>query len=110
MTVSCAGAQPPPPPVCNIPVVIGCSLARSAAGKEILTVTGSNISAGATITVGGVSLAPQHVVLNVAAQTFTLKGGGLCKDLPGEIVITNPATTGCTNASQAVLCNETCPK
>ena len=71
-----------------------CDLRRTASGSFRLSVYGSNIKAGAAVTVGGVT--PKKVKfkdeVSPGQGVFTrvnLKGG-ICDGLPGPIRITNP--------------------
>jgi hypothetical protein len=73
-------------------------------------VTGRNIRAGATVSVGGRT--PKKVkFLDLDTQTnaftkLTLKGK-FCAGLPGVIIVTNPEPTG--GSSEPFQCNERCP-
>jgi hypothetical protein len=105
VTLTCASA--PPQPSAIVAVVSGCSLSRTAAGAELLTVTGSNIESGAAVTIGqGAAKSVKYSGLDPATNMYTqltLKGG-FCKFLPGQIVITNPGQP----ASAQFQCTKTC--
>ncbi|HUK89127.1 MAG TPA: hypothetical protein VLZ81_01920 [Blastocatellia bacterium] len=107
VTVSCE-----PAPAVNvtpsiIAVVNGCFTGRNAAGKEVLTITGSNIQQGAAVTVNQ-GMAKSVTFTDFVASTNTynkvLLKGKFCKLLPGPIVITNPNQP----ASVPFQCNSTC--
>ena len=89
-------------------VVTGCKLDRAESGAFILDVTGTNIKAGAAVTVGGVT--PKKIkVLEVEQGTtnptkLRLKKK-VCSGLPGNVIITNPGAA----ASQPFNCTERCP-
>src|SRR5215213_9115749 len=92
----------------NIAVVNGCRLDRSATGKFTLTVTGSNIKSGATLTIsGGTPKKLKFKDLQTSTNTFNrvVAIGQLCSKLPGDIVITNPGA----RASAPFRCNDACP-
>jgi hypothetical protein len=103
---------PGPGPQLEIATITRCSLDRDSTGTFALDVIGTNIKAGALVTVGGQS--PKKIkfkdLVAGSSNTFTrvtLKKGGLCSRLPGAIVITNPGPTG--GASQPFQCAERCP-
>ena len=92
----------------DIAVVTNCDLNRSDNGVFTLTITGSNIKQGATVTVGGV--APKKVKfkeLQSGTNTFNklVLKGRVCSSLPGAVVVTNPGA----RASLPFQCNESCP-
>ncbi|HKV39287.1 MAG TPA: hypothetical protein VJX67_08745, partial [Blastocatellia bacterium] len=99
----------PPPPQCPVPppTVVSCDVTRNGSGVFVLTVVGSGVLPGATITVNG----GHAKKVSLSGQTFTLKGK-VCKLLPGPIVITNPQSptnaATCPTASAPVQCNKTC--
>ncbi|MGH9830305.1 MAG: hypothetical protein ACREDR_44420, partial [Blastocatellia bacterium] len=105
VTFTCAQGAP----LCTVgpPVVGTCTLTRTGVGRFVLTVTGTGVLPGATLTISGQT--PRKVTLS--GQTFSVKGA--CKLLPGAIVITNPASAGqpstCPTVSQPVQCTATCP-
>jgi hypothetical protein len=123
VTFTC-NAAPPPPPVCPDPnnpacppvgltpaIVNGCDLGRDSTGTFFLDIVGRNIKRDATVTVGGRT--PKKIkfrdaeVGNPGAFTrITVKKGGLCSGLPGNILITNP---GGAPVSTAFFCNKSCP-
>ena len=97
----------------NTPVianVTGCHLDRGDTGVFTLDVTGTNIKAGATVTVGGVT--PKKIKV-VAVEAGTSNPTTLrlvkkfCGGLPGNVVITNTVANG--GPSQPFLCGEKCP-
>jgi hypothetical protein len=109
VTFTCASSTTPPPgPAPDLAVVTGCKLERAESGAFLLDVTGTNIKAGATVTVGGVT--PKKIkVLEVAPGTsnptkLRLKKK-ICNGLPGNVIITNPGGA----ASQPFNCTERCP-
>ena len=109
VTFTCASSTTPGPGTTpDIAVVTGCKLDRAESGAFILDVTGTNIKAGATVTVGGVT--PKKIkVLEVAPGTsnptkLRLKKK-ICSGLPGNVIITNPGGA----ASQPFNCTERCP-
>jgi hypothetical protein len=107
VTVNC---EPPPQQVAPtiIAVVNGCLLTRSPAGKETLTVTGSNIQQNASVTVSqgtAKSVTFSQFVSSSNTYNEVLLKGAVCKLLPGPIVITNPQQP----ASIPFQCNKTCP-
>jgi hypothetical protein len=88
--------------------VTGCRLDRQTNGTFFLDVTGTNIKAGATATVGGV--VPKKIkVVEVAPGTTNPTKLRLikkiCGGLPGTVIITNPGGA----ASQPFNCTERCP-
>ena len=90
--------------------VTGCHLDRQDTGQFFLDVTGTNIKAGATATVGGVT--PKKIKV-VAVEPGTSNPTTLrpvkkvCNGLPGNVIITNTVPNG--GASQPFLCTEKCP-
>ncbi len=102
------GDTRPECPVIDIAVVTNCDLNRQDNGAFTLTITGSNIKQGATVTVGGV--APKKVKfkeLQSGTNTFNklVLKGRVCSSLPGAVVITNPGA----RASLPFQCNRSCP-
>jgi hypothetical protein len=90
------------------PQVASCAIDRAPGGAFILTVTGTGIRTGATITISGQT--PARVKFKNGR--FIIKRA--CNLLPGPIVITNPGTppAGCpanNNMSPPFQCNQTCP-
>ena len=99
----------------DIAVVNGCDLGRDSTGAFTLDVVGRNIKPGAIVTIGTVT--PKKIKFREADSGFpggfiriTLKKG-ICKGLPGNIVVTNPSPAAGVPAvpSQAFRCNEICP-
>jgi hypothetical protein len=109
VTFTCSSSTTPNPnPTPDIAVVTGCKLDRQANGTFFLDVTGTNIKAGATATVGGI--APKKIkVVEVAPGTTNPTKLRLvkkiCGGLPGTVIITNPGGA----ASQPFNCTERCP-
>jgi hypothetical protein len=107
VTITC---QAPPAPR-DVPTLTSCALERTDAGGFVLVVTGSNIKSGATVTVSGQT--PNKVKFrgetSPGSGVFTrlVLKGGVCRLIPGPIVVTNPGATG--GASQPLQCNERCP-
>jgi hypothetical protein len=105
VTVKCQVAAP----LCTLapPTVVSCDVTRSSSGKFILTVVGTGVQDGATVTISG----GMGRKVKQSGNTFTIIGG-FCSLLPGPIVITNPKGTGsqanCPTASQPLQCNKTC--
>jgi hypothetical protein len=105
----CASSTTPTPtPTPDIAVVTGCRLDRGTNGVFFLEVTGTNIKAGALVSVGGVS--PKKIkVVEVAPGTTNPTKLKLvkrvCGGLPGAVIITNPGAP----ASQPFNCTERCP-
>jgi hypothetical protein len=102
---------------CNAPiavpsglaVVTGCKLNRNSSGGFELIVTGSNIKAGARVTVGGIP--PRKVKfkdLQTATSSFNrlILKGKFCKGLSGPIVVTNAGPNG--GPSEPYNCAEKC--
>jgi hypothetical protein len=109
VTFSCDSVppQPPEPPAPPPAVVNGCRIDRSAAGAFSLTITGANIKLGAKVEIGGVQ--PKKLKFKspeATPDTFqrVIAKGGICGNLPGSIVITNPGA----RASSSFQCNERC--
>jgi hypothetical protein len=108
---TCASSTTPTPtPTPDIAVVTGCKLDRQTNGTFFLDVTGTNIKAGATATVGGI--APKKIkVVEVAPGTTNPTKLRLikkiCGGLPGAVIITNPGPSGAP--SQPFACSERCP-
>ena len=101
--------NPNPNPL-DIAVVTSCKLDRQDTGQFFLDVTGTNIKDGATATVGGVT--PKKIkVIEVAPGTTNPTKLRLvkkvCNGLPGNVIITNPGTSG--GPSQPFNCTERCP-
>jgi len=111
VTFTCASSTTPTPGgTPDIAVVTGCKLDRQTNGTFFLDVTGTNIKAGATATVGGI--APKKIkVVEVAPGTTNPTKLRLikkiCGGLPGNVIITNPGPTG--QPSQPFNCTERCP-
>jgi len=86
---------------------VSCDVTRNANGKFVLTVVGTGVKDGATVTISGGT--GKKVKQN--GNTFTIVGQ-FCNLLPGPIVITNPKGTGdqanCSAASLPLQCNKTC--
>jgi hypothetical protein len=106
VTITC---QAPPAPR-DVPTLTSCALERTDAGGFVLVVSGSNIKAGAAVTVSGQT--PRRVKFrgetSPGSGVFTrLVLKGICGLIPGPIVVTNPGATG--GASQPLQCNERCP-
>jgi hypothetical protein len=105
VTFACNAPAIVPPK--NVAVVTGCFADTSGSGKFLLTITGGNIQAGASVTIGGVQ--PRKVKftqLDSATNTYgaVVASGGLCGSLPGLIVITNPSGS----PSLPFQCNRAC--
>jgi len=97
----------------NTPViatVTGCHLDRQESGQFFLDVTGTNIKAGATATVNGIT--PKKIKV-IAVESGTSNPTTLrlvkkvCAGLPGPVVITNTVPNG--GASAPFNCTERCP-
>jgi hypothetical protein len=108
---------PPPPPGggtnFDIAAVNACLISRTPAGAFVLTVSGTNIKSGATVTISGTAINKKKFKGADSANpgAFTrviLKGAALCAPgvLPGAIVITNPGATG--RPSPPFACNQSC--
>ena len=104
VTFTCAALQVQCPAV---PTLAPCQLIRRPNGVFQLNVSGSNIQAGATITING--QAPRANRVRFRNGRFEIKNP--CNLLPGTIVVTNPGTPpqGCSFASAPLACNERCP-
>ena len=89
----------------------GCDLQRAENGAFFLDVFGSNIKAGATVTIGGVAPKKVKFIELVPGETSIFRTIRLvkkiCGQLPGNIVVTNPGTNG--GPSTAFFCNKSCP-
>ncbi|HMG35363.1 MAG TPA: hypothetical protein VKM94_15595 [Blastocatellia bacterium] len=114
----CPSGVPPGTNGCtglDVAIVNGCHLSRGSGGVFALDVFGKNIKRGATIVVGG--HAPKRIKFRERDPDFpngfvrvTLKGG-VCKGLPGAIVVTNPSPAPGVppTPSQPFACAEVCP-
>ena len=111
VTFTCASSTTPTPsPTPDIAVVTGCRLDRQTNGVFFLDVTGTNIKAGATATVGGVTPKKVKVVEVAPGTTNPTKlrlVKRICGGLPGNVIITNPGPNGAP--SQPFNCTERCP-
>jgi hypothetical protein len=91
--------------------VNGCALVREPNGRFVLEVYGTNIQAGAAVTVGGVTPKKVKFLELEAGSTTSYNHIRLvkkfCGGLPGNVVITNPGP--CHFPSAAFFCNERCP-
>lgn len=95
-------------PGIDVAIVNGCDINRSATGKFTLIITASNVKAGATVSINGVT--PRKVKfrdLQPGTNTFNrlIAVGRICSALPGPITITNPGA----RASVPFACNRACP-
>jgi hypothetical protein len=98
--------DPPPPP--EGPLVFGCDLKRSPSGVFSLVVVGRDFRGGATVTVGGrtpkkIQFKDRQADSNLFNK-LVLKGG-ICRAIPGAIVVTNPGG----RPSVPFQCNRSCP-
>jgi hypothetical protein len=93
----------------DIALVNSCHLDRADTGQFSLLVLGTNIKAGATVTVGGVTPKKIKTVVDggTSGPTTLRLVKKVCNGLPGAIVITNPGPTG--GPSQPFNCTEKCP-
>lgn len=97
--------QDDPPPT---PVIISCKLTRRPSGVFDLTLTGTNIFAGAFVSINGVI--PKKVKFKDPVegqpQVFTriVAKGRVCKGLPGIVEVRNPGI----NFPGRISCNRTC--
>ncbi|HJQ22383.1 MAG TPA: hypothetical protein VKA60_00615 [Blastocatellia bacterium] len=100
----------PPPP--DLPLIIGCQLMRNPNGSYVLDVFGTNIRAGATVTVGGVAPKKIRFIELVPGTTDRYQTIRLvkkfCGSLPGNIVVTNPPGTCGSSPSGGFFCNRAC--
>jgi hypothetical protein len=89
--------------------ITNCQVKRSSSGAGFIVVTGENIRAGATATVGGVVPRKVKFKKEVApgegVYTQMILKGGICDALPGTVLITNPGF----GASDPYSCQQTCP-
>jgi hypothetical protein len=111
VTFTCnSSTTPGPGPTPDIAVVTGCKLDRQTNGTFFLDVTGTNIKAGATATVGGITPKKIKVVEVAPGTTNPTKlrlVKRICGGLPGNVIITNPGPGGAP--SQPFNCTERCP-
>jgi hypothetical protein len=90
------------------PRITSCEVKRTSSGSVTLVVTGEHFREGITATVGGV--VPKKIKLKGAASTdgdeFTrlVLKGGICRGLPGDVVVTVPGL----GSSDAFPCESTC--
>ncbi|MFL6277263.1 MAG: hypothetical protein ACJ74G_18925, partial [Blastocatellia bacterium] len=109
--VVCPPGTPGCPPLPDIPLVNGCDLGRQTTGAFFLDVFGSNIKQGATVTIGGVAPKKVKFIELEPGSTTSFRTIRLikkiCGQLPGNIVVTNPGTSG--GSSSAFFCNKSCP-
>jgi hypothetical protein len=93
----------------DIAVINSCHLDRTDTGQFFLDVVGTNIKAGATVTVGGVTPKKIKTIVDggTSGPTTLRLIKKVCNGLPGAIVITNPGPTG--QPSQPFNCTEKCP-
>jgi Glycosyl hydrolase family 30 beta sandwich domain len=101
-------AKPSSNPVDDRAIISHCSLNRNSNGTWVLIVSGSDIRAGATVTVGGA--VPGKIKfkdeIGPGQGVFTrlkLKKR-FCAGLPGDIVVTNPGA----QPSEAFRCEASC--
>jgi hypothetical protein len=99
------------PTPCPTPAVTNCDVTRNGAGIFILTITGTNFAANATVTVAGVT--PKKIISQTS--TSIVAKGKVCANLPGNIIVTNPP--GCNanpndvaHSSAPFSCTKTCVK
>jgi hypothetical protein len=103
VTVKCQAATTT---TANLPTITACDISHGDTGKISLIITGTNFSANATVTIGG--LTPKKLKLNnlQTGGTFTTMTaiGKFCNGLPGNIIVTNADGT----PSAAFNCTKTC--
>lgn len=100
--------RPANPSAASTPVVNGCLVERNEAGVFLLSIFGKGIQEGATVSVGGVT--PKKLKFKGRDSmdnmfTSIVTKARFCDNLPGAIVIVNPAGT----SSLPVFCSERCP-
>jgi hypothetical protein len=102
VTVKCTAAVTPPQ---NLPSISKCSVTRTASGKFVLTITGSNFVPGGKLLVSNVEPKKVKPGAVVGGVTDTLTAiGKFCANLPGIVTYTNPDG----HTSPNFNCQETC--